>query len=698
MPIGLTIGTVSYSAGALFFLLLTLLLLTSWRGRLQGGLLVLATLSTALWAGLLTVQVGYHSLPVQVVWSVEIWRDTAWFLFLFNILNIADSGKERPKLGVKRWALGVYGLCGVLLIMTWLPWEPWKTFIDLDLHIPSHILLAVIGLALIEQLYRNTRPEQRWSIKFLCLGIGSLFAYDFYVYSDALLFKRIDPDVWNARGAVCALVAPLIAVSAARNPQWSLDVFVSRGIVLHTATLLGAGVYLLTMAAAGYYIRYYGGSWGAVLQFIFLFGAGIVLLGLMFSGALRARMKVFLSKHFFSYKYDYREEWLRLMRTLSSGEDQTSLYERAIRGIAEIVECPGGALWMRRDTGWLVPTVRWGIPEFQGMSIPADSSLVRFLEERQWVIKMDEYDSEPELYGDLHLPDGLYQFPRAWLVIPLMHHDQLRGFVVLVQPRAPIPLNWEDIDLLKLVARQTAAYLTQYEAAQALADARQFEAFNRLSAFVIHDLKNLIAQLSLVVSNAARHKHNPDFMDDAIETIKHSVDKMNGLMKHLRRASFNGQAVAVDLGVVLRDVVNGRARQAPKPELETVEEGLVIRADHDRLSAVLSHIIQNAQEATRNDGYVRIGLRSEADRAIVEVKDNGIGMDATFIRERLFRPFDTTKGLTGMGIGAYESREFVRAQGGDVEVISKPDQGTTFRLVFPLAADDTQAQPRVEAN
>lgn len=690
MQIHLNIGVVSHSAGAFLFLLLTVLLLSSWRGKQQGGLLILATLSTAFWLGLLAFQSAYHSLSQELLRGIEIWRSCAWYLFLFSIWIAAHRESAARRAIIKTGASAVVGLCLLLLALGWfssvLDHPVWVAIRNTQIWGLAGVVLAVIGLAVTEQLYRNTRPPDRARIKLLCLGVGSLYAYDFCLYADALVFAHMDAGIWQARGAAFALTAPLLAVAVARNPQCSVDVFVSRDMVLYTATLLAAGICLLTMGVGAYYLRGQGTGWWQALQYLLLLASGLLLLSLIVSRYFRAWIKVFVNKHFFRQKYNYRGQWLRVINLLSNREDQASLYERAIHAIAEIVECPGGALWMPRDGSVFAPVVHWGIPALDEAWVTSvDSSLVQFLEGREWVLEIGEYVTLPEPHRDLELPEWLPSLPNAWLVVPLIHDERLRGFVVLVQPRIRFALNWEDIDLLKLVGRQTAAYLAQYEAAQALADIRQFETFNRLSAFVIHDLKTLIAQLSLVVSNATRHKHDTAFMDDAIHTIEHSVEKMNRLLLHLRSASPAGHSVAVDLVAVLREVVCARGKQAPKPELEVVDTEVFVDANRDRLASVLGHIIQNAQDATRKDGHVRVALRIAGGRAVVEVKDSGIGMDAAFVRERLFRPFDTTKGLAGMGIGAYESREFLRAHGGDVGVMSTPGKGTVFRLEFPLS-------------
>ena len=177
--------------------------------------------------------------------------------------------------------------------------------------VAARVGMAVLGMLLVEQLYRNKPEQERWAIKFACLGIGGMFAYDFYLYSDAMLFHEINPDIWAARGVVNALTVPLIAVSVARSTSWSSELAVSRRVMFHSAALFGSAIYLLAMGSAGYYLRYFGGSWGSVMQVTFLFGALMLLVGILFSGTFRSWLKVFISKHFYSYNYDYREEWLR---------------------------------------------------------------------------------------------------------------------------------------------------------------------------------------------------------------------------------------------------------------------------------------------------------------------------------------------------------------------------------------------------
>ena len=697
----LPIGAISYALAALAFAVLSILLAFSQRGKALGWLLVSAAGLTCAWAALLAYA-ALHAVPPLYPELLEITRNGVWLVLLWKIFDsgaqhsVKPAGRTLPHI----FFFGAGLFCFVLLYSVAAHNRLLPMALDgLGGTIIGHIVLALLGLALVEQLYRNAAESQRWAIKHLCLGLGGLFAFDFYLYSDALLFKSIDSGIWNARGVVNVLVVPLIAVSAARNPQWSLDISVSRGAVFHTATLFGAGLYLLVMAAAGYYIRLFGGTWGGVLQVAFLFGALLLLFLLLFSGALRARLKVLLSKHFFSYKYDYREEWLRFTYTLSAGEPGVNLHERSIRAVAELVDSPAALLWVERVDGFH-QVARWNLPAILDNE-PTQGSLCAFLDERQWVIDLQEYAAQPDVYGDLRLPPWLTEVPRAWLIVPLILHEHLMGFIVLAEARSPRDFNWEDSDLLKTAGRQVAVYIAQIQASEALVEARQFESFNRLSTYVVHDLKNIVAQMSLLLANAQKHKHNPEFQEDMLATIDNATQRMTRLLGQLRAGYQSAQQQeSIDLRQLLERVVSEKSQCRPAPQFKTSTAALWVIADKERLARVIGHLVQNAIEACAVDGNVQVLLQAAGAQAQIQVTDNGRGMDETFIREKLFRPFATTKS-GGMGIGVYECREYVLELKGEMKVTSTLDVGSTFTLSLPqrhLAQPELEPQSRQGAN
>ena len=687
------IGTVSYAAAAMAFLFLSVLLVTTWRGRLQGMLLAVACLGTAIWAGVAAFSEARPNAPMLAIEVFEVLRSAVWFAFLMVLL-----GYSRKPVGPLRGAAaGLASFCLIVLAATLYAGLVSTPRLEI-LGLLCRLVLAVIGIVLVEQLFRNVPPQQRWGIKFLCLGLGGMFAYDFYLYSDALLFQRVNADIWAARGAVNAMVVPLLAVATARNPKWSLDVSVSRRVLFHSTAMLGAAVYLLAMAAAGYFIRYFGGTWGAVLQVTFLFGALLLLFVILFSGTLRARLRVFLSKNFFSYHYDYREEWLRFTRTLSKGEPGVQLYERSIQAIAELVDSSGGALWLSQDMGVFEHVAHWNMPSAKGRE-GRDSPLCQFLERRQWVVNLEEYEAQPELYDGLEIPDPLRSIPRAWLVVPLILHERLLGFVVLARSKGKINLDWEVNDLLKIAGRQAASYLAQLEAAKALLVARQFESFNRMSAFVVHDLKNLVSQHSLLLSNADKHKHKLAFQEDMIETIGLSVEKMKRLLLQLRGGYTLEPQAPIGLKGLVQQVVAAKSGLKPVPRLEATDSMVSVVAHRARLERVIGHLIQNAIDATPPEGHVVVKLMRQNGSAVIAIADTGCGMSEQFIRYRLFKPFESTK-VAGMGIGTYEAREYVRELGGRIEVEAREGQGTIFRVFLPFFVSEITAEPggSVEGN
>ena len=677
------IALVSYGSTAVAFTLLTILLLTRWRTNVHGVAMTFACVLTALWAAATTLQTMAGS-PIALGSALlEIARNAGWTMLLLRLTGPFKAGTAPSLSNLKMSVFAIAGLYLLMLLTTLDTFEvfgrPHGSFSVLSSTM-GHITMAVVGMLLVEQLYRNTPAEARWGIKFACMGMGGLFAYDFYLYSDAMLFRALNVEIWVARGAINALTVPLIALSVARNPKWSLGIAVSRRVVFHSMALFGSAIYLLVMSAAGYYLRYFGGTWGSVMQGAFLFGTLVLLVAVLFSGTFRSWLKVFISKHFYSYGYDYREEWMRFTRTLSDGG--RDLTERTIQAVANLVESPGGALYVSRDGGQCELAGQTDLPD-AAASEPIESTFCEFLRTKQWVIDLAEYREHPENYDGVSLPSWLTASSNAALVVPLILHGGLTGFIVLVQPRSRIVLNWEVTDLLKIAGNQAASYLTQQESARALMVARQFESFNRMSTFMVHDLKNLVSQLSLMMANAERHKDNPEFQRDMLETVDLSVQKMKLLLQKLARGTAVEPPSRLRLDKLLQDAVAIKTAVEPKPVLELIDAGLMVTANGDRLARVIGHIIQNAVEATPRDGRVTVRLIEWHAEAIIECTDTGCGMSEEFVRERLFQPFESTKSA-GMGIGVFESREYIQELGGRIDVTSRPGTGTTFRIILPL--------------
>ena len=676
---------VGYGLAGLVCLVLFVLLLTSFRGRLTGGLLAVATLVSAAWAAVLAWASWPPELGAPLLFLVEMVHDLGWVVFLSGLLRGA-AGVGRNWLVRNGGIVLTLGIIAFGLIRHVYP----APFLGLSgtsgTMVTGSLLTALYVLVVLEQIYRNARESQRRGLKYLCLGVGGIFVFDLFLYSHAIFSGQVSELFWGVRGFVVMMCIPLIGVAAQRSPLWSVGIFVSREIVFYTATLFGAGVYLTVVGFAGYYLRLVGGNWGAVAQIVFVAAAIILLSVLLMSGKTRTRLRVFISKHFFANKYDYRAEWLRLINTLTAADDNLPLQKRGLKALTEVAASPAAVLWLKSNGSESLVSVSGWNTQPDGASFSGDCSLPTFLRRTGWIVDIDELQRDPSRYRALELDPRALGLDDAAYIVPLMHRAELLGFAVLSRPEVPRQLNFEDRDLLKTAGKQIASYLAQEIATEQLAEGRQFEAFNRLTAYLMHDLKNLIAQQSLLIENAQKHRGNPEFIDDALETIKGGVRRMRSVMEHLQQAPNDKRRLErVELGKLIMQTVSNCSDRRPEPRAQIGEQQVWIHADEDRLGMALHHAIRNAQDATDSDGEVRVVLTSEESTCRIQIVDNGVGMSEEFVRERLFRPFDSTKGVQGMGIGAYQLRETVRALGGEMHVVSTEGEGTSLVLELSRA-------------
>ena len=671
------------SAGAYGLLLSASL--TLWRRRLTGSGLTTALTAQLGWSILLALngRLGVYA-PVLMI-AAEFLRDLAWALVLIRCLGgAATSGLGRM---AQRALTALVGVIVLWAIGSFLPGEPGLWVREAGrFWLWGGFVLAITGLVLIEQVARNTRTTQRWALKYLWLAIGALYAWDLCLYSVAMVHGSLAGVLWTDRGFFNAALAALLAVGLSRIPEWESAAFLSPRIVFFSATLLGAALYVMVMAVGSFLIRQFGGSWGAAGQLLFLGAGALVLAVAVLSEQFRAWSRVTIAKYLFPYRYDYRSEWQKLTRTLSEGGD-APLHERIAHIMAGFLSATSGGLWLRDGEGGYAPAGGDLAPP----SAPRESEHAAFFEylrAHEWICDLDELRTKRSgrrmPSPPLDPPPWMRENPRLWLVAPLICADALVGFVVIGQPLAAVRLSWEELDLLRAAGRQVASFLAFEQAAQRLAEAHQFEALNRLSAVLMHDLRHLVAHQALVVQNAARHRGNPEFFDDAILTIDNSVKRMTRLMDELRSGVLTEQVHRVELAELCAEAILRCADGSPKPALE-VRERVEAVLNRERLLQVLEHLIRNSQEATPEGGSVTVLVHRAGHRGTIEVADTGCGMDAAFIRERLFRPFDTTKGERGFGIGAYQAREFVRKCGGSIEVESAPGHGSRFILRLPLA-------------
>ena len=542
-------------------------------------------------------------------------------------------------------------------------------------------LLNLITLVLLEQFYRNSPDAARWAIWPFIIGIASFSLFDFVLYAQASMLNTINFDYWFSRGFIACLCVPFMLVGARRIQNGTVRVFVSRQVVFYSSMLMIAGVYLLVMAFAGYIIRFLGGEWGGLVSVTFLMFASVVLVVLLVTETLRRKVKVFIAKNFFANKYEYRDEWLSLIEKIETTSAE-SYYQMATEIMMAKLEAAGGAILKWHGSH------QYQIKYSKGLELGDDleqglTLCGQFCQQQGWIVDLREYGRTPNLYHGLYLTSSFYQSSQVKTIVPIFIGKAFYGLFVIGPSPDAKNLNWEDRDLLFAVSKQLGNFISLHEANDKLAESKQFDAFNRMSAFLVHDLKNVQAQLSLINMNAKKHRDNPAFVDDVFETVESATERLDKMLKQLRNKQLaESQSKEIDLAELIDKVVTQCNIRAPQVIIEQTQS-CVMAIDGETLHSVLHHLLQNAQEATASDGWVKISLTTQSEYAVIEIIDNGSGMSQEFIEKRLFKPFDTTKGNAGMGIGVYEAKQFVEGIAGSIDVTSELDVGTRFVLSLP---------------
>jgi putative PEP-CTERM system histidine kinase len=438
-------------------------------------------------------------------------------------------------------------------------------------------------------------------------------------------------------------------------------------------------------AIAAFYLRKNGGDNGTAISIVFGFVAAVGLAVALASTGARSRAKAFINENFFNYKYDYRLQWDKFIRALSAWEEG-DMPMRVLRTLAELLDSHGGALWTLRDR-WhqFMPVARWSYPADLAPLAADDPGLAAFQDED--CAYLDLTSSKDIAAAALWRE----RFPGSWLVVPLRYRSRLIGVALLNPPRAARNLDWEDRNLISLVALQLAAYLMQEETAQALADVRQLEEFNKRFAFIVHDTKNTIGQLSLLVRNVEEFGHNEEFRKDMTATLRHAVEKLQSLLGQLLgnpigKKTSEESLQEVDINSLVATFVHDKQKIGLDIVMNESDTPVVVdMANKDAFLGVLDLVVGNAVEAAPKGlpTIVRVG---RGDGSVyVAVSDSGPGMTQEFIAGQLFRPLKTTK-RNGFGIGAYQAREIMRDLGGSMDVRSKLGEGTTVSLSLPKVA------------
>ncbi len=649
--------------------------------------LVMAVALTAFW-GLAVAVEGSFSPIGQFA---ETLRNGGWLIFMWQLLK-SGEGRQEPRTINYIYLVLALVLVAQVMVDSLVPvFAGVPKLVDITAYtaLVLRMIFAVGALVLIHNLYTISARELRWGIRLPMAAIAAMWTYDLNLFTIFYLTRSVPVELVAMRGFAVALLSPVLVLGFLRNNDWQFKL--SRSVAFRSLSLVAIAGYLGTMVVIVAALQIIGGDYALLAQISFLFGASIAALLLMPSGRFRSWLKVSIAKNFFQHRYDYRQEWMRFTDTIGRPDNESAaLHVRVVKAIADITDSPAGLLLMPDQDGRLLVQARWN---WQNLDLPArlcTPSTTRFFGSTAHIAELDAIRSgTDERCQVTAIPGWMLSERQAWAAVPLVHFDRLAGIVVLARPRVNRTLDWEDLDMLRIVGRQVASYLAEANSQAALSEAERFDEFNRRMAFIMHDLKNMVSQLTLLARNAERHADNPEFRTDMIATLQESASKMNALLARLSQHNKSRveEPRPMDIAALAKRLSRRQGLSNPV-ELGSVE-ALNVQGDPARVEQILLHLIQNACEASPPEAPVRISVLRRGDMAAVEVLDHGHGMTGEFIRNQLFKPFASTK-ADGFGIGAYEARSLALAMHGQLEVESKLEEGSRFTLLLPLASTITQ--------
>ncbi|MEO5938689.1 MAG: XrtA/PEP-CTERM system histidine kinase PrsK [Sphingomonas sp.] len=669
--IAVTVILWGHALAALLFAVLALSQLRAGAVSVPRTAFLVALGLTALWA-LAMAGIGSGDM---VTWVAESLRNVGWLGFMFALLRRDTARRDRAVTTIYG-VVALVAIVGVGLAVFQASVGPSIAGPITAARVILRMMVAVGALVLVNHLYSLVAPAARGGIRMAVIALATMWLADLTLYTAAYLGGDWPQTLVAARGIVMAAIVPMLAIAVHRNGNWTLNV--SRTVTWQSLTLVALTIYAMATVLVISAIQTFGGGYARLAQTAFVFGSAAALLALLSSPAVKAWLRVMVAKHLFRHRYDYRAEWVRFTETLGTpGESAPPLEARIVKAVADLTDSPAGLLLVA-DGAALSLGAGW---QWQGEppASAAGDGLASFLADGAHIVELDTVRSGHRSREELAaVPQWMLDDHSAWAVVPLVHVKTLIGAILLARPPIDRSLDWEDFDLLRIAGRQVASYLAEARAHEQLADARRFDEFNRRFAFILHDVKNLVSQLTLVARNAERHADNPEFRADMIATLQDSAGKMNDLLARLSQ-HHSGRAddpQAVELMPLAERVA--RARGGNHPVIVTGIRDALAMADAGRLEQALGHLIQNAVEASTEGEPVTVTV----SRSSIEVADRGSGMNAAFVRDHLFRPFVSTK-HGGFGIGAFEARQVIQAMGGTLDVISREGEGTKFTIGLP---------------
>ena len=568
----------------------------------------------------------------------------------------------------------------------------WEWFLPLGApgYVFNLILIAgsILVLMNLERTFRHTTGHLRWQVKFMIVGVAGLFAARIYTDSLAILFRVVNTDLSVINAGALIFASILMARSAARTERMELDIYLSHSLLHSSFTVLLVGVYFIGVGLLAWLAQSFGGAWSLPLTAFVLFAAMMGLGALLLSDKVRIRRKRLVSELFKRPFYDYRDVWSSFTEKTTSVASIRELAGAVVRMVAETLEALSVSLWVvdeQRNSLFWGGSTEFSERRAKDLGLSGEAGTALFLAMYDRDLPMDLEEGADERIRELVQKHGdALREAQVKYVVPVNGAGRLVAILTVAKRVSNDPLSPEDYELLKTIADQAGANILSLRLSERISEMKEMEALQVMSAFFMHDLKNLGARLSLVSQNLPVHHDNPEFRSDAIRTISQSVDKVNALCSRLLMLSqkMEIRPAQADLNDLVRATLaslDGHFRAQVTPELGEVPP---VALDAEQIQKVLENLLLNANDAVAEGGHIGVSTGFRDGWAEIAVSDDGCGMAPEFIEKRLFRPFQTTK-KQGMGIGLFHSRTIVEAHGGRLEVASAEGKGSTFRVFLP---------------
>lgn len=547
------------------------------------------------------------------------------------------------------------------------------------------LLTSVLILMNLERTFRSSLGTMRWRIKYMMLGIVALFVFRVYSTSQAILYSSLDLSLARVDGLVLLIACCLVAVSLARSPAFTADIYPSHAVLYKSLTFVLAGVYLIVVGVLALVVPA-ALPVKALLLLLALIALGVLTL----SERVRQRLKRFVSRHFRRPLYDYRRVWATFTERTTSLVDDVELCRKMANWLSETFQVLSVTVWLTNaNKDRLVYGASTSLPQAAADDLPStgdgDAEIIRALSR---VADPIDLEASRERWAELLKQRNPDYFPEKGgnrVCLPLVARGEVLGVAIVGDRVSGVPFSGEDLDLLKCIGDQVGASLLNIELSQRLLQAREMEAFQTMSAFFVHDLKNTTFTLSLLLQNLQEHFDDPAFRADALRAVSKSVEHMNHLIERLSflRHELKIKPVPTDLNAVVEAALTSLGSLVPAGLVRSLTPVPPVPCDPEQIQKVLVNLVLNARDATGSDGQLRLETGLRDSWVVLSVGDNGCGMSPEFVQKYLFRPFQTTK-KKGIGIGMFHSKMIVDAHHGRIEVDSQPGQGTTIRVLLPV--------------